>query len=99
VEKSGQNFEAAAWLDGEGRTMVADRMQASAERAGELILGWLDKVEGDSAALWRILAGAAASDYVGPRFHNLVVDGYKRHRAPAQLPLGPVGIKKVARDG
>jgi hypothetical protein len=99
VENSGQDADAAAWLGGEGRDLVAERIGVSTDRAAELIAGWLDKVAGDHAALQLIVRGAVAADYIGARFHNLVVDGYKRHGRPAQLPLGPVQLKKAAGNG
>ncbi len=99
VENAGENLDAAVWLGGEGRDLVAERVGVSTERAAELITTWLDRVAGDRAALQLILRGAIAADYIGARFHNLVVDGYKRHGRPAQLPLPPVALKKKAMEG
>ena len=63
---------------------------------------WLRELEGDHAILAEIVRAADRADYIGARFHNLIVDQVKRrlHTADGQrsLPLPPATVRKVVSD-
>lgn len=86
---------AAAWLDSEGLRIVTERMQEARTLAATRIARWRDQqLGGDAAALADIIRAADAQDYLGARFHNLIVDGIKRRPREAgpqrELHLPPV---------
>lgn len=94
---------AQAWLDSEGLRIVTERMQEARTLAATRIARWRDQqLGGDASALVAIIRSADAQDYLGARFHNLIVDGIKRRPREAgpqqELRLPPVGMKRAA-DG
>jgi hypothetical protein len=79
--------DAQAWLESEGVRIVVERMEEAVPKAALRIARWRDQaLEGDALALAEIIRGADATDYMGARFHNLVVDGVRRRQ---QQALGP----------
>ena len=52
------------------------------------------QLDGDAVALRQVIEAADRADYMGARFHNLVVDQIRRHMAALQLPLPPVATKR-----
>lgn len=87
-----------AWLNTEGKRIVTERMEIVATLADTRIARWRDQeLEGDAAALAEIIRAADAADYMGARFHNLVVDGIRRarQRGHPQLPLPPAGLRRA----
>lgn len=89
---------AERWIAVEGMRILQERMEYDRDRAETVLTRWLDQgLEGDAIALAEVIRAADATDYIGPRFHNLIVDGIaraKRHAQPQQqLALGPVGLK------
>lgn len=96
---------AERWIAVDGMRIVKERMEFDHARAETVLTRWLDQqLEGDAIALAEVIRAADATDYIGPRFHNLVVDGIaraKRHAQPQQqLALGPVPLKTAGgRDG
>lgn len=101
VDKSsgeiGENVPPELWLEVTGKRTVVERMDCAAPIAAVKIERWLREVEGDTAALTSIIRAADHADYVGARFHNLIVDGIRRHkigmRGP-QLPLPPAPLRR-----
>jgi hypothetical protein len=88
---------AARWLETEGLRIVIERMNETRTLAATRLARWRDQgLGGDAAALAAVLKAADATDYVGARFHNLVVDGIKRAPRPgpsqAALPMPPVPV-------
>lgn len=80
------------WLGTEGVRIIAERMFEDKDAATRRMLRWRDQqLGGDGGRLIGILRGADRADYVGPRFHNLIVDGIKaalREGAPQrELPI------------
>ncbi len=96
--ETGENVPPELWLEVTGRRIVVERMECAAPIAAVKIERWLREVEGDAAALASIIGAAEQADYVGQRFHNLIVDGIRRHkigtRGP-QLPLPPAPLRRV----
>lgn len=94
----GENISPELWLEVTGKRIVVERMECAAPIAGVKIERWLREIEGDVAALASIITAANQADYVGARFHNLIVDGLRRHkigmRGP-QLPLPPAAVRRT----
>jgi hypothetical protein len=85
--QGGEQADAQAWLESEGVRIVVERMEEAVPKAALRIARWRDQaLEGDALALAEIIRGADATDYMGARFHNLVVDGVRRRQ---QQALGP----------
>lgn len=90
-----QQAAAALWLATEGERIVTERMMEPRTLAATRIARWRDQqLGGDSVALAAIIRAVDGTDYVGPRFHNLVVDRIKHApreaAAQAELKLPPV---------
>ncbi len=86
---------AELWLATEGVRIVTERMVETPGLAATRVARWKDQaLAGDAATLAEIIRAVDALDYIGPRFHNLIVD--KIRRAPSQaspqqeLKLPPV---------
>ena len=87
--------EAAAWLLSTGAQIVTERMTIAATEAATKIERWRhQQLDGDAVALRQVIEAADRADYMGARFHNLVVDQIRRHMAALQLPLPPVATKR-----
>lgn len=79
--------DAAAWLLSTGAKIVTERMEIAAPLAATKIERWChQELEGDAAGLAEIIRGADATDYMGARFHNLVVDGVRRRKQHVEGP-------------
>jgi len=90
---------AELWLGSEGKRIVAERMEEEPARAMTRISRWRDQqLDGDPIALVEVIRAADKADYLGPRFHNLVVDGIRRAPRPwpaqAELKLPPALISE-----
>lgn len=94
---------ARAWIAGEGRKLVVERMEWPLTRADVAIARWLEQqLEGDAAALALILQTEERKGYIGPRFHTDVTDAIARHMRQkaagadpqGRLPLG--GVRRVS---
>lgn len=90
---------ALLWLATEGERIVSDKMIEPRSTATKRIERWCHQaLEGDASTLADIIRAVDATDYVGARFHNLVVD--KIRRAPRrqspqhELKLPPVPISE-----
>lgn len=91
--------EALAWLGSEAVRIVVERMVVPPTRAATLIERWGRDLEGDVAAMVRIIAGADEANLMGARFHVTVSDQVQRHlrtvRHGPSLHLPPV----LSREG
>lgn len=91
--------EALAWLGSEAVRIVVERMVVPPTRAATLIERWGRDLEGDVAAMVRIIAGADEANLMGARFHVTVSDQVQRHLRTARhgpsLHLPPV----LSREG
>lgn len=88
--------EAERWLESEGERIVTERMGEPRPLSATRIARWRDQqLDGNAVALMEVLRDVDKADYIGPRFHNLVVDSIKRWRqgAQPQLKLPPAGLK------
>lgn len=94
--------EATAWLLGRGREIVAARLEGDGAGPEARITRWRRDL-GDDAALRALIEAADGTDYVGARFHNLIVDGIRRRRQVAEkgepLPFGPSLQLRRAENG
>ena len=88
------------WLASEGKRIVIERLQVTATLADTRLERWLRDLEGSHAALAGIVRAADRQDYIGARFHNLIVDQVKRHvhtsDGQRSLPLPPATVRKAA---
>lgn len=86
------------WLETQGLRIVVERMQCVATIARVKIERWRREVDDDAQALIEILSASDKADFMGARFHNLVVDGIRRHRhniRGPQLPLPPAAVRRA----
>lgn len=81
------------WMVTTGRQIVIERLELEPGKAETRIERWLRDLNQDMGALAEIIRGAEAVGYMGAPFHNLIVDGIRRHKigtAPQRtLPLMP----------
>jgi hypothetical protein len=72
-------------------------MDDSPERAGTRLKGWLKLFGDDPAVLKSALTAAARTGYIGPRFHNLIIDESRRQpgQAQASLPFRPTPVGRT----
>jgi hypothetical protein len=103
AEHDPQAIDPALWLASEGVRIVTERMQETRTLAETRMARWRDReLAGDAAALGEIIRAADAADYMGARFHNLIVDQIKRRavtadgQKPLPLPPAPVASTKKA---
>lgn len=103
IGESGENpLRNEQWLELEGTRIVIERMQCQRAIASIKVNRWLAELEQDATALRTILESADKADYMGSRFHNLVVDALKRVKLEArgpQLRFPPAIARRERGDG
>jgi hypothetical protein len=84
---------AELWMAEQGRQIIMEQLELEPAKADTRIERWLRELDQDRPALAEIIRGAEKTGYMGAPFHNLIVDGIRRHRIAAApqrtLPLMP----------
>jgi hypothetical protein len=96
-ESGESSIDPELWLWSEGRRIVIERSKDHPGAVDTRMRRWLEQeLAGDAKALVEIIIAADRADYMGARFHNLIVDQIKRrvHQSDGQrsLPLPPAAV-------
>lgn len=96
-----EEVDATVELQFHMKRIVIERLGVIATLADTRISRWLEQLSGNAAALVEIIRAADKADYVGARFHNLIVDQIKRYpsRIEPALPLPLAAVTKRQGSG